>query len=39
MGWIEFPSSEKNLHIKRAPVFFLDILLFEELEGTCVVCE
>lgn len=33
---LEYPSSEKKLHTNLIPVF-LDISLFEELEGTCLV--
>lgn len=35
---MEYPSSEKKLHINLIPVF-LDILLFDELEGACLMCK
>lgn len=36
--WMECPSSEKETPQKLNTVF-LDILLFDELEGTCLVCK
>lgn len=37
-AWMECPSCEKKLHTSLIPVF-LDILLSDELKGTCLVCE
>lgn len=36
--WMEYPLSEKKLHINLMPVF-LDIFLFDELESACLVCK